>query len=105
MRERNRLDEGIRGHASLERDLADTLELIELAEAEEDEDVLAEAEAGLRAVRDRAARRQLESLLSGAADANDCFSEAHAGAGGTASPDRAGVRWPNGRAAGGEKGG
>ena len=87
MRERNRLDENIGGYTSLERDLADTLELIELAEAEEDEDVLAEAEAGLRAVRDRAARRQLESLLSGEADANDCFLEVHAGAGGTESQD------------------
>ena len=45
------------------------------------------------------ARRELEALLSGEADANDCYLEVHAGAGGTESQDWAGmlmrmyVRW------------
>ena len=38
-------------------------------------------------MRDRAAKLEIESLLAGEADANDCFLEVHAGAGGTESQD------------------
>ncbi len=41
----------------------------------------------LRALREDAKRRELESLLSGEADANDTYLEVHAGAGGTESQD------------------
>ncbi len=68
-------------------ELKDNRELLELAEAEGDEGVLKDAEAALTAVRDRAAKLEIESLLSGEADANNCFLEVHAGAGGTESQD------------------
>ena len=87
MRERNRLDSAITGFRDLERDAGDNLDLIELGEAEGDDDIVAEAEAALKALRDIAARQELESLLSGEADGNDCFLEIHAGAGGTESQD------------------
>ena len=87
MRERTRVEAAIRGIEEIETGLAETVELIALAEAEEDAEVLAEAEAALAALRDRAAARELASLLSGEADANDCFLEIHAGAGGTESQD------------------
>lgn len=87
MRERTRLDEAINGYRNLEQGLHDNLELIELAEAEGDEEVAAEAEAALAELKIEAARRQLESLLSGEADGNDCYLEVHAGAGGTESQD------------------
>ena len=61
--------------------------LAELAEEEDDGDSRAEAESALHALRERLARLQIESLLSGEADANDCFLEVHAGAGGTESQD------------------
>ncbi len=99
MRERTRLDEAVGAYRALERELADNIELIELAEAEGDQDVLAEAEAALGKLRDRAARKERESLLSGEADANDAYLEVHAGAGGTESQDwaemllRMYVRW------------
>jgi peptide chain release factor 2 len=48
---------------------------------------VAEAEAQLKSLRARAAQRELESLLSGEADANDCYVEIHAGAGGTEAQD------------------
>jgi peptide chain release factor 2 len=73
--------------------------LAELAEEEADEATLAEAEAALVSLNERLARLQLESLLSGEADANDCFLEIHAGAGGTESQDWAAmllrmyIRW------------
>jgi peptide chain release factor 2 len=60
---------------------------------------VAEAEATLDRLRAEAARRELESLLSGEADANDCYLEVHAGAGGTEAQDwaemllRMYVRW------------
>ncbi len=87
MRERNRLDGAIDTFRRLEQDLEDNLELIELGEAEDDEAVVAEAETALRAVRQRALKMQLESLLAGEADGNDCYLEIHAGAGGTESQD------------------
>ena len=87
MRERTRLDDAIAGHRALERDLADNLDLIELAEAEGDDAVLDEAQAALAPVRDWAVKRRAEALLSGEADGNDSYLEVHAGAGGTESQD------------------
>ena len=87
MRERTRLEESLADYVALEREFTDTLELIELADAEGDEAVLAEAEAAIAAIRDWAVRRRIESLLSGEADGNDSYLEVHAGAGGTESQD------------------
>ncbi|MFM2043179.1 MAG: peptide chain release factor 2 PrfB [Pseudomonadota bacterium] len=87
MKERNALDSAISGYRSLEQELKDNVELIELAEADGDQDMVVEAEKALAAVKDRAAKQELESLLSGEADANDCFVEVNSGAGGTESQD------------------
>jgi peptide chain release factor 2 len=87
MRERTRLADAIERQQALERECEDNVGLAELAEEEGDETTLAEAEAALRALKDRVGRLQLESLLSGEADGNDCFLEVHAGAGGTESQD------------------
>ncbi|WP_451973386.1 peptide chain release factor 2 [Azospirillum endophyticum] len=87
MRERTQLDTSVSGYRSLERDLSDSLELIEMGESEGDATVVADAEAQLYGLRDRANKLQIESLLSGEADANDCFVEVNAGAGGTEAQD------------------
>lgn len=87
MRERNRLESAITGIEQMEQDLRDQIEMIELAEAEEDGEVQAEAEAALMALHAVSAKKELESLLSGEADANDTYVEVHAGAGGTESQD------------------
>ncbi len=87
MRERQRLDDALSTYRRLEQELADNIELITLAESEGDEDVAQEAEAALRALLAEARRLELEALLSGEADANDCYLEVHAGAGGTESQD------------------
>jgi len=87
MRERTHLEEGVADIDTLERDLADNLELLELGEAEDDAEVAAEAEAALTALRDKAAKAELNTLLSGEADGNDCYIEVHAGAGGTEAQD------------------
>ena len=87
MRQRTRLESALGGFRALESQTADNVELIELGEAEGDKDIVAEAEAALAALAARAAKMELESLLSGEADANDSFLEIHAGAGGTESQD------------------
>ena len=87
MRERTRLDQAIAKYRGFEQRLEDALTLIELGEAEEDEASIAEAEADLTRLRAVVAKRQLASLLSGEADANDCYLEIHAGAGGTEAQD------------------
>jgi peptide chain release factor 2 len=99
MRERTQLEQSIEEVTAIEQELEDSMTLIELGEAEGDDSVLGEADATLDSLRARAAKRELETLLSGEADSNDCFLEVHAGAGGTESQDwaqmltRMYVRW------------
>ncbi len=99
MRERTRLETRIGGFEALETGLSENVELIELAELEEDDEIIGEVETALNRLRDVAAKMQLESLLAGEADANDCYLEVHAGAGGTESQDwaqmlvRMYIRW------------
>ena len=87
MREKNRLQRQIEVISSLQSELDDATGLIELGEMEGDAEVVAEAEAAVAALVTIAEKRQLESLLSGEADGNDCFLEIHAGAGGTEAQD------------------
>ena len=87
MRERDALDDQLKALARVEQELDDNLTLIELGEAEKDESTIADAEAALKRLKVAVARRALEALLSGEADANDCYLEVHAGAGGTESQD------------------
>jgi peptide chain release factor 2 len=83
MRERGRLAEQVEGVQRLERDVADALGLIELAEAEGDAATADAAVADLHALAAEAKRREIDSLLSGEADSNDAYLEVNAGAGGT----------------------
>jgi len=87
MRERTHLQDAIDAYRKLESGLEDAVTLIELGEAEGDEAAIAEGEAQLRELKNLAAKRELESLLSGEADANDAYLEVHAGAGGTEAQD------------------
>jgi len=87
LRQRQAIEDAIKGFEGLERELNDNVELIELGEAEEDASVISEAEAALARLRREAQRREVEALLSGEADPNDCYIEIHAGAGGTESQD------------------
>ncbi len=87
MRERTRLDSSIGAHRALEAELNDSVGLLELAEAENDKAMIADAEAAIAGLRSRAEAMKLESMLSGEADANDAYLEIHAGAGGTESQD------------------
>ncbi|MET2827013.1 peptide chain release factor 2 [Mesorhizobium shangrilense] len=87
MRERQGLEDGIAAVKGFTQALEDNIGLIELGEEEGDEGIVAEAEAAIRSMRGEAKARQIETLLSGEADANDTYLEVHAGAGGTESQD------------------
>jgi peptide chain release factor 2 len=99
MRERDALDDQLNALGRIQRELDDQLTMIELGESEKDERTVVDAEAALKKLKADVARRELEALLSGEADANDAFLEVHAGAGGTESQDWAGmlmrmyIRW------------
>ena len=87
MRERTKIEAGMNSILALERDVRDSVELAEMAEAEGDESLIEEAQTTLKAARERAAKAELEALLSGEADANDSYIEFNSGAGGTESQD------------------
>jgi peptide chain release factor 2 len=99
MRDRQALVDAIDTVNGIQQELDDNVGLIEMGEAEGDEEVIAEAEQALNDLARRAAKRELEALLDGEADANDAFLEINAGAGGTESCDWAAmlarmyVRW------------
>src|SRR5690606_40623203 len=75
----------------MERALDDGVMLAEMADEEGDEAALADARESLKAIKERAARAELEALLSGEADGNDAYLEVNSGAGGTESNDWAGM--------------
>ncbi|WP_209596752.1 peptide chain release factor 2 [Ruegeria sp. HKCCSP351] len=99
MRERQMLVDAIETYESIKTDLNDNIELIELGEMEEDQEVVQDAEAAIKTLKARAAKKELEALLDGEADSNDTFLEINSGAGGTESCDWASmlarmyVRW------------
>jgi peptide chain release factor 2 len=103
MRERGRIATLVDSVRALERDTADQLELIELAEAEGDAAMVADGVKALEALAEEAKRREIESLLSGEADGRDAFMEINAGSGGTEAQDWAAMmarmytRWAEAR--------
>src|SRR5690349_15987640 len=99
MRQRDELDVQVKAVREFENGVRDNRELIELGEAENDEGVVREAEKALADLLTAARTAQIETLLSGEADANDTYLEVHSGAGGTESQDwaqmlmRMYIRW------------
>ena len=99
MRDRQALLDAVSTYRHIDSGLRDNVELIELGEAEEDAEIVAEAEQALRDLMALASAKEVEALLNGEADGNDTFLEVNAGAGGTESCDWANmlarmyVRW------------
>jgi len=99
MRDRQILVDAIATYEGIRQDLSDNLEMIELGAEEADEEVVTDAEEALKALRIKAAEKELDALLDGEADSNDTFLEINSGAGGTESCDwalmlsRMYVRW------------
>jgi peptide chain release factor 2 len=91
MRERRRLDEAIAATRSIEQELSDNIELVEMGEAEGDAELEGQAVEALAELAKRADQDKIKALLAGEADANDTYVEINAGAGGTESQDWAGM--------------
>ncbi len=99
MKERTRLGGKIATLRDLETGMNDNVELIAMGEEDGDAGIIADAEKSLNEIKIKAEKLQLQSLLSGEADANSAFLEVHAGSGGTEAQDwaemllRMYVRW------------
>ena len=91
MRERRRLDEAIGATKKIESELTDTVELMEMAEAEGDTGLVDDAVKALAELAASSERDKVAALLAGEADANNSYIEVNAGAGGTESQDWAGM--------------
>jgi peptide chain release factor 2 len=87
MRERRRLEEAIGATRKIQSELDDTLELMEMADAEGDQAMSDEALASLADLAERAERDKVAALLAGEADGNNAYVEVNSGAGGTESQD------------------
>jgi peptide chain release factor 2 len=87
LREKNKLQSQIDSILQLETHLKDYIQLIELAEIEKEENLVAESIIQLQDLEKKAGKLSLLSLLSGEADSNDAYLEINAGAGGTESCD------------------
>ena len=87
MRERQKLEQSISSVKALHAELNDGIGLLEMAEAENDAAMIADAERSIEGLSKRAEELRLQSMLSGEADGNDAYLEVHAGAGGTESQD------------------
>src|ERR1700744_4711091 len=77
MQERTSLEDSLQGIGKVERELDDNIGMIELGEAENDESVVADAEAALKALKKEVPRCKLEALLSGDADKVASSPEGH----------------------------
>ncbi|MGE0600190.1 MAG: peptide chain release factor 2 [Dehalococcoidia bacterium] len=72
---------------TLERTVGDVIDLLELAQAEEDDSVTSSAESELSSVEKQLARLEFQLQLSGPYDSRTAILAVHAGAGGTDSQD------------------
>ena len=85
--EKNVLDDKIAFYEDLIADLQNSEEMVEMAEADNDEPMLADLFAHLESLKSDAKMHELEALLSGEMDAKDAYLEVHAGSGGTEAQD------------------
>ncbi len=101
MRRRQDLENRIGGILRVEQAIADNSDLIAMGEEEGDQAIVSEAEKAIAALQGEISKVELDTLLSGEADANDSYLQINAGAGGTESQDWAAmlmrmyVRWAN----------
>ena len=87
LRELAKLRQAVSGVNDLQKQVTDLLELLELAVEEEEEEVLAEIEAGSKRLLLEVDRLELTTLLKGEFDQNNAYLTIHPGAGGTESQD------------------
>lgn len=87
LKERTFIENSLSSYKEAKQNLEDNVELIKLAESENDVETVNESEKELEKLAKKLKSKVVECLLCGEADSNDCFIEIHAGAGGTESQD------------------
>ena len=83
----SRIEQKLNTVEKIEQEFSDQRALFVMASEEGDSDLIAECQQVMTGLVAETSRLQLESMLSGEADANDSFLEVHSGAGGTESQD------------------
>ncbi|HJD61717.1 MAG TPA: peptide chain release factor 2 [Rickettsia endosymbiont of Columbicola hoogstraali] len=91
LRDKSNLEEQLGAYNKIKSNLKDALELEEMAEAENDLEIMQQVKKDLQNLSTIAAKFETECLFSGEADNNNCFLEINAGAGGTESHDWASI--------------
>ncbi|MDB9872598.1 peptide chain release factor 2 [Alphaproteobacteria bacterium] len=87
MRDKTNLEKIIETIKNIENEKLDLIDILYLAEQENDNDLIEDTNLQIQDLVKRCLKLQLESLLSGEADSNNCYIEIHAGAGGTEAQD------------------
>ena len=87
LKEVKRIKEKITKYEALENKLEDTITLAELAIEENDESLVGEVEADVKAIEEEEEKQRSERLLSGEYDQNNAIVSFHPGAGGTEAQD------------------
>lgn len=87
MREKSLIEEKLKLFFAIKNGLKDSQDYFELATAEGDEEILREIETSLLNLKKISDNFEIECLFSGETDANSCFLDINAGAGGTDSCD------------------
>jgi len=86
-RERAQLDGILRRFERIDRALADSADLLDMAEAEDDAAAVAGVARDVEATREEVGRLEFQRMFSGAHDADNAFVDIQAGAGGTEAQD------------------
>ena len=83
MQEKSQLEEILNNYYSLRQDLQDNLQLLAIAEEENDLAMIDEIEINLQTLQLKTNKYKIECLFSGDADKNNCFIEINSGVGGS----------------------
>jgi peptide chain release factor 2 len=87
MKKKSQIEGELQRFQKTERDCSDLKSMLELAEEENDQQLIAATEADIVNLWECVKVYQLECFFSGEADNNSCYLEVHAGAGGTEAQD------------------
>ncbi len=91
LKQKRLLENSINSFDRVNNGLTDNIDLANMAEEENDESILDQVENELKQLAKVATKFETECLFSGETDANNCFLEINAGAGGTESHDWASI--------------
>ncbi|MBA2628896.1 MAG: peptide chain release factor 2 [Rickettsiaceae bacterium] len=91
LKEKRLLEKTLESYDYIYNGLLENVELAQMAEEENDEEVISQVQLELIKIQVISAKLETECLFSGEADGNNCFLEINAGAGGTESHDWASI--------------